>query len=290
MVKRACVRTSRSRRYWIVKHGYDALQALPNVIWRTGSPEEPSVFRRVKKGDRWIGFAYTTTDAKERPLSLVTGFYECVRESKYRTIPQRARGLTPRLKKAWMIQGSENGWQAGMPVGVPSIEDMLGHPIFRQSTLTAISRDEFLRIRAEVKRRRLDPKKIPLLGREPRNEQEVVAVVVAGHKQLGIEKFIRIRSGFPDMLVKLRGKAEPVHLELEVYSSSFLSHRHPTQIKVHDYYSEDVNGVPDKKSVAVLCWIDDVRSAHMKKAGRVSRVFELQRLVRERRRIKWPHA
>jgi len=281
---------SRARKYWIVKHGYDALHALPNVIWRTGDPEEPAVFRRVKKGDRWIGFAYTTSDARERPLSLVTGFYECVRESEYRSIPERARNLTPRLKKAWMIKGTETGWQAGMPVGVPSIEDMLGHPIFRQSTLTAISRDEFLRIRAEVKRRRLDPKKIPLLRREPRNEQEVVAIVAAGHKQLGIEKFIRIRSGFPDMLVKLRGKSEPVHLELEVYSSSFLSHGHPVQIKAQDYYSEEVNGVVDKKPVAVLCWIDNVRTKQMKKAGRVSRVFELQSLIREGRRIKWTRA
>lgn len=284
------MKNPRPRKYWIVKHGYDALQALPNAIWRTGDSEEPAVFRRVKKGDRWIGFAYTTTDARERPLSLVTGFYECVRESEYRAIPERARKLTPRLKNAWMIQGTETGWQAGMPVGVPSIEDMLGHPIFRQSTLTAISRDEFLRIRAEVKRRRLDPKKIPLLRREPRNEQEVVAVVAAGHKQLGIEKFIRIRSGFPDMLVKLRGKSEPVHLELEVYSNSFLSHGHPAQIKTQDCYSEEVNGVVDKKPVAVLCWIDDVHAKHMKKAGRVSRVFELQSLIREGRRIKWARA
>ena len=66
------------------------------------------------------------------------------------------------------------------------------------------------------------------------------------------------------MLVKLAGRPDRVHLELELYSQSFRLHGHdPNDKKCTD-------GLP----VAVLCWIDDDRSAQ----NHVHRVDELQSL------------
>lgn len=277
----------KSRRYWIVKHGYDALRALPNYIWRTGEAVEPLVFRKVSVGDRWIGFAYTTSDARERPLSSVTGFYECIERSRYRPLPKKALNIPNVGHNAWMIRGEKVGWQAGMPVGVPSINELLGRSTYNQSTLIEIRRHEFCQIRAEVKRRKLDPVKIPVIRREPRNEQEVLAIIAGCYKDLGIEELLRIRTAFPDMTVKLQGKADPVHLELELYSKSFISHGHGNQVDQQGWFKEINEGKLKKRPVAVLCWIDDVQQAQLKRDGRVSRVFELQSLIREKLRIRW---
>jgi len=115
------------------------------------------------------------------------------------------------------------------------------------------------------------------LGREPLCEQEVIAVAVAGHPKLGIDKILRIRTRFPDMLVKLRGKAEPVHLEVEVYSSSFDAHGHANQVWGGKFRE-------DRRSVAVLCWVDD---ADDRLRRRVHDVYELQTLIRDNSKIKW---
>ena len=275
------------RQYWIVKHGYDALTVFPNYIWRTGEAKEPESFRRVRKGDRWIGFAYTTSDARERPLSAITGFYECVNESRMQNIPWGRRGRIGPHRKAWMIKGRALGWQPRTPVGVPSIDDLLERTTFKQTTFIKVSRQEFAKIRAEVKRRELDPHKIPLLGREPRYEQEVLAVVARGHEQIGIEKILRVRTAFPDLLVKLRGKAEPVHLELEVYSRSFLTHGHAKEVKTRNVYRELVEKKWEERPLAVLCWIDDAGRSRLRREGKVDRVFELQSLIRDGERIRW---
>ncbi len=280
---------NRPRRYWIVKHGLDSLTALPNYIWRTGERAEPGIFQRVKRGDRWVGFAYTTSDARERPLSLVTGFSECIHESYYGAIPQRALGpdgyRTPRYRNAWMIRGKEYGWQPRAPVGVPPLAKLLDRPLFKQTTLVLIKPEEFEKIRREVRRRELNPKKIPLLGREPRYEQEVVGVVACGHKRLGIEKILRLRTAFPDMTVKLRGKADPVHLEIEVYSKSFLAHCHDEQVR-RGCFTEHTDAQPAKAPVGLLCWVDDERRSRPAKCG-VRHVFELQQLIRDGKNIRW---
>ena len=95
----------RKRRYWVVKHGLDSLEALPNYIWNTGSISGPRGFQSVAVGDWWIGFAHTTSDARERSLSLVTGFNECVERSRYRDIPRHAQKLEGSAKRGWMIRG-----------------------------------------------------------------------------------------------------------------------------------------------------------------------------------------
>ena len=277
-----------TRKYWIVKHGFDALQALPHCIWRTGETDEPAVFRRVKKGDQWIGFAYTASDARERALSLVTGFSECTRESAYEPIPERVRKkICGRHKKAWFIKGEPSGWQPQWPVGVPAIEDLIERNYFRQTTLVEVTKEEFDDVRSKVREREFDPKHIPAMGREPRNEQEVLAVIVAAQAQLGIEQIIRVRTGFPDMMVKLKGKAGPVHLELELYSKSYLAHGHGSQVSQRDYFSEEIAGRIEKRPFGILCWIDDADRKLLKAKGKVSRVFELQQLIRDRESLRW---
>ena len=279
---------ARARKYWIVKHGLDAFQGLPHRIWRTGQREEPSAFKKVKKGDRWISFAYTSSDSRERSLSLVTGFSECIAESDYEPIPVRIRRRSDgRQKNAWFIKGRFFGRQPRHPVGVPAIEELLGRSYYRQTTLVNITHEEFGKIQREVREREFDPALIPALGREPRNEQEVVAIMAAAQNQLGIEKFIRIRTAFPDVLVKLKGKAEPVHLELELYSKSYLAHGHGKQMTSLDHYSELIDGQTMKHPVAILCWIHDADERRLRSEGKVSRVFELQSLVRDARRIRW---
>jgi hypothetical protein len=84
---------SRKRQCFIVKHGLADFELLPGVIWRTdkGPRTIPHRFRGIKLGDVWIEFAYTTGDGRERPLSLVTGFYECSKKAWYGLVPKRAR-------------------------------------------------------------------------------------------------------------------------------------------------------------------------------------------------------
>jgi hypothetical protein len=169
---------------------------------------------------------------------------------------------------------------------VPPIEALLGgRRVYRQATLVPISKGEYESIRREVRKRELDPKRIPVFGREPRYEQEVVAMIACGHRQLGIEKILRLRTAFPDMTVKLRGRADPVHLEVEVYSKSFLTHGHGDDIDGKGRFKEIREGKPDKKPVGLLCWVNDEN--HRNLARRGIRVFELQELIREGRRIVW---
>lgn len=264
--------------YFIVKHGLDAFEALPNFIWRTGVDAStiPHRFSQVKVGDRWIGFAYTTSDRRERPLSRVTGFFECVREAEYRDIPPMKVSGAGGDEQAWLIEGTPFGSQPMEPVGVPPIEGLLGKRIWKNQAVVPITAEDFDRIRQYTLDHEFDTKKIPLLRREPENEQELLAIVVSSYQSLGIENIHRVRKAFPDLLVKIEGSPEEVHLELEVYSSGFFAHGH------HEHVSNgQFDG--DQKPVAVLCWIDDKKD--VKKY--VHRVYELQSLIREDKRMKW---
>jgi hypothetical protein len=273
------------RKYYFVKHGLDAFQTMPNFIWRTGERDEPAAFTRVKKGDRWIAFAYTTSDRREKPLSQISGFYECVRTARYGRLPDRAARLPGRFKSAWLIEGKAWGKQPAQPVGVPPIDELLQNKKhFKGQTLVPITDGEkaYERIRAQTLARELNTSDIPFLGREPRNEQEVLAVVLFCHHQLGIERIIRVRAAFPDLLVKLKGRTEPVHLELETYSKSFLAHGHDAQVRNHCFKTEDA---AEKRPVGVLCWIDNEKSPKLMKC--VHKVYQLQELIREKKRIWW---
>jgi len=172
------------RKHFLVKHGLDAFEVLPNFIWRTdrGPRGMPPRFGQIKVGDRWVAFAYTTGDFREKPLSLVTGFYKCVNEAMYRHVPKgvpiseydwRRSGF------AWLVEGRTFGRQPRQPVGVPPMEDarMLGRPYFKQEAVVPIKADEFERIRAYSLDHQFDTGRIPLLGREPECEQELLAAV-----------------------------------------------------------------------------------------------------------------
>jgi hypothetical protein len=271
-----------NRKYFFVKHGLDALQVMPRFIWRTGQKEEPPAFKRVKKGDRWIGFAYTTSDLRERPLSQVTGFFECTRESRFGQLPRKAQ--SPGCKNAWMIEGKLYGKQPGQPVGVPPIDELMGKKHFTIQTLVPIKDEKkFEWVRRYTLKHELNPRDIPFLGREPRNEQEVLAVIICCHQKLGIEKILRVRTAFPDLFVKLKGRTEPVHLEVETYSKSFLLHGHAEHVHNRQFKTDDK---AEKKPVGVLCWINNAKT-DKKLNNCVYKVYELQTLIRENKKLVW---
>jgi len=274
---------SDDRRYWIVKHGLDAFEELPNFIWEitTGPRSMPHRYEQIKVGDRWIAFAYTTSDYRERALSLITGFYECTRNAKYRRVPKGVPSSGPLWRKkgyAWIIEGKPFGRQPRHPVGVPPLDDddMLGKPHFKNQTLVPISAEQFDQVRCETLRREFNTEHIPLLSREPIREQELLATVSFAHKKLGIEKIVQVQKAFPDLLVRIDGHSKEVYLELEVYSRSFILHRHHKRVKKRRFKDDDT-------PVAILCWIDDDPKAKRY----VHRVYELQSLIREGKKIRW---
>jgi hypothetical protein len=160
------------------------------------------------------------------------------------------------------------------------------------ATLVPITAKEFESIRAYIRNHEFDPNRVPFLGREPRNEQEVLALIVSCHAEFGIEKIVRVQTRFPDLLVKLKGKADEVHLELELYSKNFHAHGHSKDLDELGRFPKKFSKTISKKSVAVLCWIDNEKRPALKKNGPkvrdcVHRVYELKTLIRERRKIRW---
>lgn len=268
------------RNYFIVKHDLASFQALPGHVWNSREqPNHPPVgFRQIQNGDRWIAFAYTTNGTRDRAASLVTGYYETVREMHYGRLSAKAHAQCGNKKWAWLIKGKAFGKPLPDPVVIPPLSSFLPKNVVHQKTIIRITKGQFSAIRKYTQTHRFDPTKIPCLGRDPVCEQEVVAIVASGHRQLGIEQIHRIQVGFPDMLVKIKGKAETVHLELELYSSSFDSHNHSARVWNRRFKD-------DKKPVGVLCWLDDDNKGKVKK--RVHDVYVLQDLLREGKPIRW---
>lgn len=262
-----------SRSYFIVKHDLLALKKLPNFCWSTHYDAEkaPPVFQRVKIGDRWVGFAWTSGDEDDKRLSLVTGFYECITEARHRSVvvPSYFKG------KAWMIEGKECGEQPRQETSIPPINKVLNRNVKNMGTLIQITAEDFNLLRKVTLARDLDPETIPLLHREPECEQELLAVVANGHKKLGISQIIKVNRSFPDMLVKIEGCSEEIYLELEQYSSGFYLHRHDEAVRRGKF--------KDGKPVAVLCWIDDEPKVKQK----VHKVYELQSLMRDSKKLTW---
>jgi hypothetical protein len=270
------MRPLRDPKYFIVKHGLDAFEALPNVIWNT-EEKKTRGFRRVAKGDRWISFAYTTSDNRERRLSLIAGFSQCTQEVDYDKVPENDLYEG----SAWMIKGKPYGQPLRDAVAIPPIQTFLSKKIFGRNTINEISRKDFDRIQRYTTDHWLDPKKIPLIERAPRSEQELLAIIASCHKAIGIERILRVQTRFPDMLVKVNGKE--LHLELEVYSSAFLDHDHNKQVRERQF--KDDNGV--RKPVAVLSWIDDDGVKDKKLKRYVRKVYALETLIREGETIRW---
>ena len=301
------------QQYFIVRHDLEAFRAMPGFIWKPGLPEEmPRGFGKVAEGDRWIEFAYIKDEESGKPhsISMVTGFYECTKTHWYGRIPLEEGALdddwwetekAEAFKKyyegrnAHMIQGKRcEGYQPRHPVTVPSIYQMLGKHIQPYATVAWIDSGDFEIIREETRARELDVCKIPLLEREPLNEQELLSVVVWGHEKLGIEKIVKVQCRFPDMLVRIDG--EEVYLELEVDSLGFQDHIDKNQVRriregeLKGKLVAKVTDKDDQRPVAVLCWVDGDREHTLKERVPDLQIFELQSLLRDERKLTWqPH-
>lgn len=274
------------RNYYIVRHDLASFQALPGFIWNSGNSksDRPVGFRTVEKGDRWISFAYTTSGAQEKAVSLVTGFYQCTQEYRYGKLPPKALAIAEGKKGAWLIKGESLHAPLADPVVIPPLSSFLEKKLFSRRTITRISKQQFEEIRAYTRDHRFSSERIPCLKREPRNEQEVLAIIASDPMRFGISKIVRIQTRFPDMQVKFKGKAEEVHLELELYSSSFLNHGHETQVR--DYrFKGNSKSKGDGKPVGVLCWIDDDKDGAVKR--HVHGIYELRDLLKHGDIIRW---
>jgi hypothetical protein len=275
------------RNYFIVKHDLASFQALSGVIWNNSNTkrEPPTGYRSVEKGDRWLSFAYTSGGANDERVSLVEGFYECTQQFRYgNIISKKALALTNGKRGAWLIEGRPFGTRLDDPVVIPPIGNFLGNKPFSRRTITRISKKEFEGIRKWIRDHRYSPENIPCLKRDPQNEQEVLAIIASKPERFGIEKIIRVQTRFPDMLVKLKGKAEVVHLELELYSKSFLNHGHAEQVR-NRRFRGNANSKGDNKPVCVLCWIDDAKSRTVTR--HVHRIYVLRDLLKDRKPIRW---
>jgi len=286
------------RQYFLVKHDLESFTAMPGFIWRTNLPKEkiPIGFGMVAEGDRWIEFAYIKDEEYRQPCSVITGFRECVKPHWYGQIPVNEGTLDPELwqgRRAHLIKGKRcDGYQPRHPVTVPSIHQMLRKNIQPRVAVARISLGDFRVVREETRRRELDARKIPLLKREPLNEQELLSVVVWGQKELGIEKIIEVQCRFPDLLVCING--QEVYLELEVDSLGFWDHINKRQLrpirkgKWKGKLAANVRDKDDDRPVAVLCWVDGDKEHTLRKHVPDLRVFELQALLRDGGRITWP--
>ena len=132
-------------RWFIVQHGLDAFQELPNYIWNTDPTvsQIPHNYQLVQPGDLWIGYAFTTNDKRERRLSLITGFFECVSKAEHRDAPPPVE--SPR--KAWFIEGKEYGEQPKNPVEIRHFEEILKRRLFRNQAIIPIFEREFYFLR-----------------------------------------------------------------------------------------------------------------------------------------------
>ncbi|HET6246973.1 MAG TPA: hypothetical protein VFE47_04680 [Tepidisphaeraceae bacterium] len=273
----------RERKYFIAKHDLASFLAWPGVIWRTGETEFPRGFKMMQAGDRWVEFAFINDENRRDRTSQVVGFYECVSlPTKRIAIPPKPRSLCGNSKFAWAIKGRAIGWQPSFPVTVPSINTLLGKTVFGRQVLSPVSKDDFDLIRQRVKQLKLDPKRIPMVNRDPRNEQEVVGILLTAHAKLGIERIDRVRAGFPDLRVKIEGKRELVHLEVETYSSNFILHGHHHQVSGGVVDTKDKS---EKLPVAVVCWYDDDKNGTV--AACVHKVYELRNLLQRNEKIRW---
>lgn len=280
--------------YFIVKHDLLSLQALPGFIWRSyrkRPPKIPRMFGKVRRGDRWIAFAYVKDEEQWKACSQVTGIYQCTTEADHGTVPRHCRTRywgRGWPGKAWAIRGKEFGPQPDFgPVSIPPIDTILGRKVQKQATIIRLrSAREFKLICREVERRAFSCADVPALAREPRNEQEVLAIVANGFEQIGIKEILRIQTRFPDMLVRIGGRE--VHVELEFNSVSFGTHL-PDLRKVRGQRGKFLAKVKDKndrRPVVVLCWIDGDSQRKLKAQVRNLRIFELQTLLRERRKMR----
>ncbi len=279
-----------SPNYFVVRHDMASLQIFPGHIWNSheaGPPATPPRgFRQLRKGDRWIAFAYVRSDSDEKSISEVTGIYECVSlQPKYGSLPARVADVAD-AKDAWMLEGRHYGRALCNSVVVPPLSFFLGKNLFNQKTITKVTEQQFRKIERYVRAHQLKASAIPGLHRDPRNEQEILTIIASDPSRFGIEKIIKVQTQFPDMKVKLKGKTEEVYLELELCSSSFLNHDHAKRLR-HGRFVGTESTKGDGCPVGVLCWLSDDESDAVGRHVN-HRIFELRELLKHpKARIRW---
>jgi hypothetical protein len=265
-------------KYFVVKHDLASLRVLPEYVWRTdcGKSTPPHRFNELTVGSKWVSYAYKKSDSSSERLRYVTGFSSCIEIAQYSQIPLPRSvldTLDPRCpSKAWLIKGAPEGKKLENPVLVPSIDFFYDTPKFSRQAVTPITPREYRQIHEYVVRHQLAPTGIPALGREPESEQEVLAVFMKTYESLGVSRILRVRQGFPDLEVQLKGSSKTVKIELELYAQNFISHGHPRA-----------------KDVAVLCWLnDDPRTQGKRVKDRVHKIYELRSLLQDPKgKILW---
>ncbi len=264
-------------RHFVIRHDLASLEFLPNYVWNTGIGEAkiPRRYKEILPGSKWVSYAYTSTDYSADRLRFVTGFFSCVTPYQYGNIPvslSDLRRYDPKCpSSAWLIRGEPDGMEFENRVLVPSIDYFFDKKKWARQAITPITKEEYERIRKYVCRCQISLSEIPLFGREPESEQELLAIFVNVHELLGVKRILRVQQGFPDLTVELEGVAHPVQIELELYSQSYISHGHPKDSRV-----------------AVLCWLnDDPREKGDKVRNLVHNVYELRELFRHKRKIIW---
>lgn len=264
-------------KYFVIRHDLASLDALPDFVWNTacGKHKIPHRYKEITEGSKWVSYAYKSTDYSGDRLRYVTGFYSCVQPFQFAPIPLSPSDLLKLDPKcpvsAWLIRGEPDKLKLQNRVLVPSIDYFFDTRKFSRQAITPITHKEYERIYNYVFNHQLSPAEIPLLGREPESEQEVLAIFITAHDALGVKRILRAQQRFPDLEVALEGACKPVKIELELYSQSYINHDHPKE-----------------RYVAVVCWLDDdPRGDGKKVSDLVHKVYELRKLLQHKRKIVW---
>lgn len=245
-------RPDRGSRFFIVKHDLASFEAFPGRVWQTGrrSDDMPASYRQVRPGDSWVAYAYQKTEGDKTGANLVQGFFKSKRGPTYAKLPTSPalESLGYSGKNACVIEGEADGRQPRTPVLLPPLASFLGRRLFTRSSVFPITREEFWKIRDFVLGRDEPLGQDGTFGATPRNEQELLVAFTECAKRIGINRIVRVGTRFPDLTVELGSSAKTLHVELELVSGGFVSHRHGDQVK---------RGMFDGTQVCVVCWVDD---------------------------------
>lgn len=264
---------TREKRFFLVKHDLASLEALPGCIWndKRGPRDEPRSYRQVGPRDKWIAYAYIRNEGTRESVSLVQGFFECVRRSEYGPLPQTKAldeaGLAH--AKGWVIKGRQNDKQPRSPVLIPSIGRFLGKTLYTRSSVIPLKREDYWKIHDYALSHDEPLPQGGPFGFTPKTEQELLLAFAGSCRRIGVERIVSARTRFPDLVVGISQTI--LHVELELFSRNFFVHRHRAAVKNRRY-----NGRP----VCVVCWVDDEKAVQ-----NVLPVFELRDLISGRRSL-----
>ena len=216
--------------YWIVKHDAASIEEHPGWIWREVRSENsnhPPNYLKVEKGDYFALISYPYRKEDEN-IHQVYGIYRVSRPVRF------VRSQSAFVIEGKLLRGLKEKW-----VTVPNITKYYKHKFYGMAVLPAKSEEAFLEIQEmfeNYSRKDVDYKPFE---REPKNEQEVVALFTMNLERFRYKRFEKLQTKFPDArLVKHDGRVDLV--EFEYYASGY---DHPATYK--------------GKNVKCVCWVDD---------------------------------